>query len=213
MVRVRPLLLAAAAAGLVLASWAMLLSEPAPSLRGPPAPAPAGRRASNPASASTAQAPGLVPAPGALPAPLRLVTGTEILFGMAGGPPAESRAGALADVCRALLAEHRTALGLDLVPGELVVTREFDSLSGHHLRFRQTVGGVPVEGSEVSVHVAKDGRPLLIRADIFSVDGAAAAPNVAAEDARALAVAALADEDEDEPADASSESKPPLLVL
>jgi hypothetical protein len=122
---------------------------------------------------------------------------------------ARSRGTDLAKIARDLVAENRRELGLDAMPGELRVESEFDSLAGHHLRMEQTVGGVPVFGSEVSAHVAADGRPLLVQADVWPVEGARTAPDVAAGPARAAAVAWISDDDDPAPA----ESKPPVLVV
>lgn len=131
------------------------------------------------------------------PAPRRQVL-------LAGAAP---RPGSLPGIARALLAEHRDELGLATMPGELVVEREFESLSGWHLRFEQRVGGVPVFGSEVSAHVAKDGRPLLVAADVFPVLGVETVPEVASESARAAAIDLLADDDAD------VETRAPELVI
>src|SRR5882724_4284548 len=95
------------------------------------------------------------------------------------------------------------------MPGELRVKREFDSLAGRHLRCEQTLGGVPVFGSEVSAHVAKDGRPLLVQADVFPVEGAKSVPDVPAAAAVAAAVEWTADDEEPE----SVESMAPRLVI
>ena len=113
--------------------------------------------------------------------------------------PADAPAvgGPLPVVARRLLDEHRDVLGLDRVPGELRVVREETSISGHHLRLAQFVGGVRVEGSEVAAHVAMDGRPVLLAADVFPVGGVATTPKVPAADAVAVARTALIDEDAD----------------
>jgi len=73
------------------------------------------------------------------------------------------------------------------MPGRLVVVREFKSLSGSHLRLRQVVDGVPVFGSEVSVHLDPSGRPLLLNADIHPVEGIRTEPGTSAGAATAAA--------------------------
>ncbi len=109
-----------------------------------------------------------------------------------------ARTGAPDEIARALLDEYRAALGLQSMPGRLVHERSIDSLSGHHLRMRQVVGGVPVFGSRVSAHVGRDGRPLMLRADIYPLDGVrdrpdALVPRTSAHAARALVAEWLAD--------------------
>jgi len=138
-----------------------------------------------------------VPATSASPLP-----GRRILF-----LDAAPREGTPAEIARSLVVEHRAELGLTTMPGELVVKREFDGLSGHHLRYEQRIDGVPVFGSEVSAHVAKDGRPLLVAADVFPVEGAETTPALNADDARASAASLLAEES------GAFESNPPRLVV
>lgn len=122
---------------------------------------------------------------------------------------APSRGGDLGAIARALLEEHREELGLDDVPGTLEVVREFDSLSGRHLRLAQTVAGVPVFGAEVSAHVTRDGRPLLVQAEVEPVEGAATAATVSADEAAAAASAWVTDDERPAPV----ETKPPRLVI
>jgi Zn-dependent metalloprotease len=128
--------------------------------------------------------------------------GRQIL--LAGEP---ARTGTPGEIARALVAEHRDALGLAAMPGALELAQEFDSLSGHHVRWRQALDGVPVFGSEVSAHVAKDGRPLLVAADVFPVEGALTRPDVAPEAARAAVADLLGDDG------SSVETKVPQLVV
>ncbi len=147
--------------------------------RGAPAPAP-------PAPAPTAVV--------ALSAAPRVVPGRTVLL-----THLPARSGDPAGIARALLAEHRDELGLTAMPGELVLEREIDSLSGHHVRYVQSVGGVPVFGSRVSAHVAPDGRPLLLRADVYPLAGIDAAraqvPVISSPAAAARAVLLLAADD------------------
>jgi hypothetical protein len=152
-------------------------------------------------------APGAVPAaapvaPVADAKPIPPAPGRHILF--TGEKP---RPGTLAKIARDLIAEHRDDLGLAAMPGDLEPTREFESLAGWHLRYRQTLHGVPVFGSEVSAHVAKDGRPLLVAACVFPVEGVETTPAVSPAES-AAAVAGLLTED-----GASVESKTPELVI
>ncbi len=107
---------------------------------------------------------------------------------------AEPRPGELPRVARALLAEQRAALGVDAMPGSLRIVREFGSLTGWHLRHVQVLGGVPVHASEVSVHVAPDGRPLRVVADIHPLEGVGTTPRVAGEAALATVRDLLADD-------------------
>lgn len=137
------------------------------------------------------------------------VCGRVVLFGLDEAP----RAGDLPRVARDLLEEQRDALGLDDIPGELRLAREMTTLSGHHLRLRQFVGGVPVEGSEVSVHVARDGRPLLAQADVFPVGDVPTRPTISADDALAAARALVADPDDDAAGTSSFEAKAPVLFV
>jgi hypothetical protein len=177
-------------------------ADPVPPSRAVPAPV-----AQRPARVPVA-APVAMPAPApnadaraaAAPAPPR--PGRQILL-----IDEKPRAGTLGEIARAILAEHRDELGLAAMPGDLIVKREFESLSGWHLRYEQAIGGVPVFGSEVSAHVAKDGRPLLVAADVFPVEGAETAPVLTSADARSAAAAIVGD-------DASAvESKEPRLVI
>jgi hypothetical protein len=169
-------------------------ARPAPRAR--PAAEPASPPAAEPAP-SLPRAEPLPPALSASPAPGRVIL-------LAGEP---ARTGPLAEIARGLVAEHRDALGVAAMPGTLEVAREFESLSGHHVRWRQTLGGVPVFGSEVSAHVAKDGRPLLVAADVFPVEDAETTPRVASDRARAAVVDLLGDDG------APVDTKPPQLVI
>jgi len=125
------------------------------------------------------------------------------------------RPGAPADVARELLAEYRGALGLSVMPGELEHERSIDGLSGHHLRLRQVVAGIPVFGSRVSAHVGHDGRPLMLRADVFPLEGVPTAaaqlvPQTSANAARAIVRDWLIDEDQHTAPDVRD---PELVVL
>ncbi|MEN8149996.1 MAG: M4 family metallopeptidase [Planctomycetota bacterium] len=95
--------------------------------------------------------------------------------------------------------------GLGRVPGKLVVTREFASLAGWHLRLRQVVDGVPVHGSEVSVHLDRENRPLLVNADVWPVEGVSTTPATDAAAATAAARDLLEADD--------LETKTPRLVI
>lgn len=193
---------AAAAIGAAVAAYVAGTREDVRSIAVPPSatkrPAPRVRATdetppppvAEPAPSPTAGAP-VAPAPG------------RVLL-LAGEP---ARKGDLGAIARALVAEHRDALGLASMPGTLEVAREFDSLSGHHVRWRQTLDGVPVFGSEISAHVAKDGRPLLVAADVFPVEGAVTRPDVASAAATAAATNLLGDDGD------SVETKTPQLVL
>jgi hypothetical protein len=147
------------------------------------------------------------PAPPRPPRP-----GAQVLF-----PDAAPRPGPLPEVARALLAEHRGELGLVAMPGELRTKREFDTLSGHHLRLEQVLHGVPVFGSEVAAHVAPDGRPLLLHADVFPLEGAVTTPSVTATEAREAVREFLQELADDGPGadldDAAVETREPRLVL
>ncbi|MCK6482342.1 MAG: extracellular metalloproteinase, partial [Planctomycetes bacterium] len=85
------------------------------------------------------------------------------------GPTPEARA-------RAVLAREARRVGLHRAPGELVLVRAFESPLGTHVRFRQEAAGIPVHGSEASVHWARDGRLLAVNADLFPVPGGRPAP-------------------------------------
>ena len=123
---------------------------------------------------------------------------------------ARSRGADLPRIARDLIEQNRAALGLAAMPGSLRIKREFGSLGGWHLRFEQVVNGAPVFGSEVSAHVAKDGRPLLVQADVYPVEGVAGAPAVAAGEALASAREFASDEED---AAAAVDSKAPQLVV
>lgn len=107
------------------------------------------------------------------PLPTRVVPSRRILF-----EGAEPLPGALRDVARRVLTESWRRAGLQHLDGQLCTVQEFDTLSGHHLRLEQLERGVPVHGSEVAVHVAPDGRPLLLTAQVFPLDGAARVPRI-----------------------------------
>jgi hypothetical protein len=217
MPRVRRSLLVLTAAGLGLAGGGLLLHAGASRVvrdRGrsaaAPQPATVSSSAAGRAPAPRAGVPADAPAAAVAPAPAgppsrQPVCGRQILFEADVAP----RSGPLAQVARDLLAEHRGALGLDAVPGELVLAREVTTLAGHHVRFRQVVGGVPVEGSEVSAHVAPDGRPLLLHADVFPVGDVATVPAVSPADAETAVRALLLDADDSGPLQA----KAPVLLI
>ncbi len=177
----------------------------------------------DPAAAGGPAVPPPAPVAGAGPrAPLPPTTGRAIWFGFPDGPPSEVPAvrdprGPGAEV-RALLEAHRDALGLDGIPGELRVAREFDSISGHHLRLTQFYEGLEVEDSEVSSHIGPDGRPLLVAADAFDVRGVPTTPVVAAAEAATAARAVLddvvagADDPADTPDAADTPAAPAVVV-
>src|SRR5262245_61368475 len=195
-------LVAAAAVGAAAAAYvAGTRDEPVAHAKRPAAaarPAPRVRPIDEaPPPAAPGPAPSLTGAAPAAPSPGRTIL-------LAGQP---ARTGALGHIARAPVPEHRERLGLVAMPGTLELAREFDSLSGHHVRWRQTLGGVPVFGSEVSAHVAKDGRPLLVAADVFPVEGAVTAPRGGADAARAAATGVLGDDG------AAVETTDPQLVI
>ncbi len=133
-------------------------------------------------------------------APVRVVPGRSLVL-----THLPARDGAPAQIARDLLAEHGAALGVTSAPGSLTLHREITSLSGVHVRFRQTVDGVPVVGSEVSAHVAPDGRPLLLRADLYPLHGIAGEqlatlPWIDEAEARGAAASFVTDEESDAPA-------------
>jgi hypothetical protein len=104
-------------------------------------------------------------------------------------------------VARRVLTEFWRDAGLQHLDGHLRLVQEFTTLSGVHLRLEQVECGIPVHGSEVAVHVARDGRPLLLTAQVFALGDAARAPRVdaaAAERAARDLVLGVADELEDE---------------
>src|SRR5206468_3762573 len=112
-------------------------------------------------------------------------------------------------IARAMVAEHRADLGVAAMSGELRIAQEFETQGGWHLRYEQVVEGVPVFGSEVAAHVTKDGRPLLLAADVFQVGAVATKPAVTAEQAEAAARDWLADEDS---TPAAVQVNPPTLA-
>ena len=193
MSRARPFVLTVVAACLVAAWWASRESG------GPVATDPSARRATSRTPAARRGARPAMPDAAVAPAPR---PGRQVCFFRA-----RSRGTDVAKIARDLIAENRRELGLDAMPGELRVTREFDSLSGRHLRMEQTLGGVPVFGSEVSAHVAKDGRPLLVQADVFPIEGAKSVPDVPAEAAVAAAVEWTADDEDPSPGHSPSLGK------
>ncbi len=192
----------AAALGAALAAYVTRTPDVVRAPLAPPAP-PAHRIGRQRLSEETATARAPEPAPSlTASAPLPPEPGRVIL--LAGSP---ARTGDLGEIARALVTEHRDRLGLAAMPGTLELAREFDSLSGRHVRWTQTVDGVPVFGSEVSAHVAKDGRPLLLAADVFSLEGVVTKPRVAPDRAAAIATDLLGDDG------VAVETKPPQLVL
>ena len=127
------------------------------------------------------------------------------------------RDGAPAAIARELLEEHRAELGIDAMPGELVLERELTTLAGHHVRFCQVERGVRVFGSRVSAHVGHDGQPLLLRADVYPLVGVAdepgaVTPRIDASAAADAAVALLFDDD-DPDVQPRVVSPPELVVL
>jgi hypothetical protein len=216
MARARRLVLGIAAAGLALTAGGVV--RPVPEAARPTA----ALRTRAPARAERSRAEPAAP-PAAPPASSeaaaaarrderrRPVGGRSIVFGLAGGPPSEPQPGTPAEAARRLLETWRHELGLDLVPGELRVASERTDAMGHHLRLRQHVGGVPVEGSEVAAHVGADGRPLLLVADVFPVRDADPVPRIGAEAAVAAARALVADPEDGEAA--PFEHRPPGLLI
>jgi hypothetical protein len=202
--RTRRTLIAAAAAAIGVALAAYLSSNHEVPVARAPAPSNFERPGPRVRAADEAAPPAAAePAPSPAPAEtLAAAPGRVIL--LAGEP---SRTGAVGEIARALVAEHRDRLGLAAMPGTLELVREFDSLAGHHVRWRQTLGGVPVFGSEVSAHVAKDGRPLLVVADVFPVEGVDTTPRVGSAAALAAAADLVADDA------APPETKAPELVI
>lgn len=225
---------ALAAAGFALAVGVLLVATD-PGLRSgaPDDVRPPGDAAADPPAARAGDTPAAAVAPAGVPADTpaaslppaaarrggvgRVGVGRAVRF-----PPDAPRSDRpLAETARALLREHAPALGIDAMPGELRLDREFRSLSAHHLRLRQFVNGAPVEGSQVAVHVALDGRPLLAQADLFPVEGVADAPTVTADaavaavrDLLADAEPAVAEDDEDAAADlAPPDVLEPVLVV
>ncbi len=190
------LVFAAAAVAFAAAWWAgREAPHAAPPRRESPLPARVARRGAGavPAGETFAAVPARSPRPGRSIAYFR----------------APSRGTDLARIARDLIERNRRELGLDAMPGELRVVREFASLGGHHLRFEQTVDGVPVFASEVSAHVTRDGRPLLVQADVFPVAGVETSPRVGADAARAAALEWVSDDE----VPAAAESKDPRLVI
>ncbi len=198
---------AAASAALAALAFVLCLAPEPPDVSPPARPSSADRPFGPVAAASGTTA--LRPPPAApvgtadaVPAPRPGVR----LRRFAGGP----RPGPLPEVARALVEEHRTELGLARMPGELRLRREFGSLLGWHLRLTQVVHGAVVYGSEVSAHVAPDGTPLLLNADVYPVEGLAERPAVGPESAIAAAREVLLPPDA--PATASFRHKEPELM-
>lgn len=94
------------------------------------------------------------------------------------------------------MARYAAELGLDRMPGELELLREFDSLTGHHVRFRQVVGGVPVLRGTVGVHVDREQRPYYLAADLYPLHGVTTEPTLPAREAKRVALDLLLDGDE-----------------
>jgi bacillolysin len=104
-----------------------------------------------------------------------------------------ARAARPGDRARAFLAAHGALFGLAPADGELLHVRERDDTGMTHLRLRQTVGGVPVAGSGLTVHLRGDA---LVSALARTVGDAATIdrrPSLAAAAAHAIAGALIAD--------------------
>ncbi len=214
------------ALAIALACLAILVLAPVPG-GGPVPPPPVPRGAGAPAVAPAAAAAPLpmraLPLPIAAAPPVAPVAG-----GPAAAPPPPARAArtpvgpgrrvfplvpapeAADPVERAHLVLRRFAadLGLDRAPGELRLVRSFESPVGRHVRFRQVVDGLEVEHSEVSVHVAPDGRVLAVNADLWPVALPLPAATVTEADARETAIEEAAPGDEESPS-----ASDPILVL
>ncbi|MBI3891941.1 MAG: M36 family metallopeptidase [Candidatus Wallbacteria bacterium] len=67
-------------------------------------------------------------------------------------------AGAPAERARAFLQRHREAFGVMSQNRTLVEVLTQDGLTGHHVRFQQTIGGLPVHDAFVGVDVDRAGR-------------------------------------------------------
>jgi hypothetical protein len=200
--------LAAGVAGFVSGSWAPEPHAEVSNLDGP-----AVRRHTLPREADVAGQDAHGAVVSSPSSPRRVVPDRSIL--LTDRPPVSGDPGAVA---RDLLDEHHEELGLAAMTGELLLEREMDTLSGHHVRYVQSVHGVPVFGSRVSSHVAHDGRPLLLRADVYpirGIDGSAASvmPDLAAGEAAAAAVALLTDDDDPDARLPRVTAAPELVVL
>jgi Zn-dependent metalloprotease len=111
---------------------------------------------------------------------------------------------------REVLAEHAAALRITDLAG-LAYEGSVDSPIGHHHRFRQTYLGVPVEGGEVQVHQAADGRVIGVTSSY--VPGVSV-PTVAPAFAAAAALERAARElDPEERAAAAGLREQPALVI
>lgn len=148
--------------------------------------APATRRAPHDRPAPCGVAASPVP-PAAAAAPVPPVGPGLRLYHVAPGPAPWRSEGTPEGRARAFLAMHGRRLGMDRMPGTLVLRRAFASPVGEHVRFTQVVDGVPVFGSEVSVHFAPGGSLLAANADVFPAPERAPDPAVPAGEARATA--------------------------
>jgi len=93
------------------------------------------------------------------------------------------------EMARAALAQYAGAVGLRSAgTADLEVTETFTGQAGTVVRFRQTVGGVPVWGTEVLVNLDNERRVQLIANDYRSdVSLASTTPALSAEEARTVA--------------------------
>ncbi len=128
---------------------------------------------------------------GADPVP-EITAGTDGLRAADGTPRALYRlnyAVAAADpetMARQYLAEQADALRLDA--GALALRHVRSSRAGHNVRFTQTLGGVPVHGSEVVVNIDPQNRVQLVLSDYQpSLAAPRSAPAMTADAARAVA--------------------------
>ena len=160
---------------------------------GAPREAGKGRGAAVASAAERTRRPGAVAGAGQGVAPPRepgpavagATPGTRALWHAGSTPPGPTDEGR----ARAVLAREALRLDLASAPGDLELEASFRSPVGTHVRFRQVVEGVPVEGGGASVHWAPDGRLLLVAADLRPVPPDAPPPALSPSDARAAAAA------------------------
>lgn len=91
---------------------------------------------------------------------LALAGACVLLAASASGGASAQPAPAPEDAARAYLRASASALGFDPTLVDLQLIEVQHSPTGAHVRFQQTLRGIPVDGATVTVHLSPDGTPL-----------------------------------------------------
>ncbi|MDX2166295.1 MAG: M4 family metallopeptidase [Deltaproteobacteria bacterium] len=119
-----------------------------------------------------------------------------------------TRAARPSDRAHAFLTAHGALFGLQPADGEVLRVREADETGMTHVRLRQTVGGVPVAGSGLTVHLRGDAVISALGRTVGDAGAIDRRPSLAAATAKRIAAALMADLER-----AAARLTPPRLEL